>query len=215
MSGAPSATSSSRKPMAASTPNTSGVREPGRAGGRGSPRRRRRPGCRRAGRGGCGRWWRPVAAVDGPVAGTTWSRVQPGVGRSGDHGGDSRAVGQGGQRGGLVGGGDDDLEGAGGAGPEGVGDLVVADPGVGRGGDDGDGRHWCAARSPAAAAEQQDEGGQSRPGRGGATWSRPQACRRCSSRCPWRCWPGPASGGGGFVRRRSGCPACPARPAAG
>ena len=82
-----------------------------------------------------------VAAVDGPDAGTTWSRAHgPSVGPAtvGCHTG---FLAQHSQRFDLTVGRDQNLQGAGGAGPEGLGDLVIAHPGVGVGRHDRDGGH--------------------------------------------------------------------------
>ena len=80
----------------------------------------------------------PVAGVEGPVAGTTWSSVQPWAVGPGSTAATPGVWAMAASAARLGAGGDDDLQGAGGAGTERGGHLVVADPGVGRRRDDGD-----------------------------------------------------------------------------
>ena len=60
----------------------------------------------------------PVATVDGPVVGTTWSNVQPPLDRPGHRRCDAEVAGEGRQCGLLARLGDEDLQGAGRARPE-------------------------------------------------------------------------------------------------
>ena len=146
--------------MAISTPNTSGVRDDKACWRSWFSAARRRPDCRRAGPGGSGRWWPRWRwstgrwwAPPGRASTRRWSapasprrprRCGPGwPGR--------RAAGRPGRG----------PAGCRGAGPERRGDLVVADPGVGRGRHDGDRRHVGPQPDHRRGGRQQQrEGGQ-------------------------------------------------------